>query len=311
MTFKALFANVRAFKTSFRTKVCFNKTNNFSNNKLQCIFFLRIQIWHGFFKIKKYAREIIMRQIFSIMLLIVTCSLRLYATESKSEQVFNDFKSPIETKARTIFYIGSTLTLALALSEDITSDPLQVEAIEHRPLGNTGTDLGRLAGAQVPNLVYTAGMLSYAYFTNDNKQRDRGNLMFRTLIYSNAATYLLKNIVREPRPDGSGEKDAFPSGHTNNAFAFASVIGAEHGWGWGTLAYTYATTVAYSRLNDNRHLLHHITGAATIGISYGLSLYYRSHNSNESPPAQNKISDFLFYPTDQLDGLSAIYVLRF
>lgn len=248
-------------------------------------------------------------KIVSILFLFNLFSEQIYAAESNTEQFLNDFKSPAETKASTIFYIGSALTLAFAITEDQTSDPLQEEATENRPWGNTGTKLGRLAGAQVPNLAYTAGMLGYAHIANDIKQRDRGNLMFRTLIYSNLSTFLLKNIAREPRPDGSDERDAFPSGHTNNAFAFASVIGAEHGLAWGTLAYSYATVVAYSRLNDNRHLLHHVTGGATLGIGYGLGLYYRSHDKKVSHDDEN--SQFLFYPNDQLDGLAAIYNVNF
>ena len=226
-----------------------------------------------------------------------------------SKLIWDDFKSPVTTDAKYVFYVGTALSIGFAIFEDQTSDPLQQEAIEHKPLGNIASDAGKLAGALVPNIAYTVGMLGYALMTDDMRQRNRGNLMARATIYAHSVTTILKYAVREPRPDGSGEKVSFPSGHTTGAFSFATVVAAEHSWYWGVLAYSYAALIAYGRMNDNKHLLHDVVGGATIGASYGLSLYFRDHRKRTE--ASGSQSQFLFYPTDRLDGLNGIFIATF
>lgn len=219
------------------------------------------------------------------------------AEESLGEQTWEDFKSPYTTPVRPYFLIGSALAITFAILEDTVSDPLQAKTINNRPLGNFASDLGVVAGSLIPNLVYTGGMLLAAAITGNHETRAKGNLMFRATAYAHATTTALKFIIREPRPDSSGEKVSFPSGHSTGAFSFASVIHAEHGWIYGGLAYTYATLVAYSRMNDNRHLLHDVVAGATIGASFGLGLHYRKERKVYGA---NYALQML--PTEKLDG---------
>ncbi|RYZ64986.1 MAG: hypothetical protein EOP05_21260, partial [Proteobacteria bacterium] len=174
-------------------------------------------------------------------LVLAPVSANASAEESLGEQTWNDFKSPYSTPVRPYFLVGSALAITFAIFEDSVSDPLQVRTISDRPLGNFASDLGVLAGSLTPNLIYAGGMLLTAAITGNHETRAKGNLMLRATAYSQATTTALKFIIREPRPDGSGEKVSFPSGHSTGAFSFASVIQAEHGWIYGGLAYTYAT----------------------------------------------------------------------
>lgn len=219
------------------------------------------------------------------------------AEETLGEQTWNDFKSPYTTPVRPYFLTGAALAITFAILEDTVSDPLQAKTISNRPLGNFASDLGVLAGSLIPNLLYTGGMLLTATITGNHETRAKGNLMFRATAYAHATTTILKFIVREPRPDGSGEKVSFPSGHSTGAFSFASVIHAEHGWIYGGLAYTYATLVAYSRMNDNRHLLHDVVAGATIGASFGLGLHYRKERQ-----VYGNTYAIQMLPTERLDG---------
>ena len=248
-----------------------------------------------------------------LFLFIAFCFVLLsQASASESaDLVWDDFKSPITTDAKYVLYTGSVLTIGLAIFEDQTSDPLQAETIEHRPLGKLASNAGKLAGNLIPNLAYTAGMFGYAVMTKDRKQRDRGNLMARATIYAQGVTTALKHIVREPRPDGSGEKVSFPSGHATTVFSFATVVATEHAWYWGALAYSYAALVAYGRMNDNRHLLHDVLGGATIGASYGLSLYLRNHRNRAETSSSQPQSQFLLYPADRLNGLGVSFISDF
>ncbi len=222
---------------------------------------------------------------------------RASAEESLGEQTFNDFASPYTTPVRPWFLLGSALAITFAIFEDQVSDPIQARTTESRPLGNFASDLGNFAGSLIPNIAYAGSMLVTAAITGNNETRAKGNLMVRATTYAQLTTTALKYVIREPRPDGSGEKVSFPSGHSTGAFSFASVIQAEHGWIYGGLAYTYATLVAYSRMNDNRHLLHDVVAGATIGASFGLGLHYRQERQ-----VYGMTYALSLLPTETLDG---------
>lgn len=225
------------------------------------------------------------------------CAAEEENSRNFAENAWEDLKSPYTTPARPVLLWGSGLAIGLALLEDQISDPLQERANTGRPLGVTPTNLGALAGALIPNIAYASAMLIGAASTSDGRMLSNAEVMIKATIYSQLTTHALKYIVREPRPDGSGEKVSFPSGHATSAFSFASVIQAEHGWIYGGLAYTYATLVAYGRMNDNRHYLHDVVAGATIGASYGLGLYFRS--KNETYDSKRQIS---VLPTSDLQG---------
>jgi len=60
----------------------------------------------------------------------------------------------------------------------------------------------------------------------------------------------LKYTVRRERPDHSSGY-AFPSGHSADTFALATVIAGHPGFGWSLIGYAAASYVAMSRLHDN------------------------------------------------------------
>lgn len=195
---------------------------------------------------------------------------------------FYDMASPVTTRAAIIFWPGAIATGTLAALEDQVSDPAAQEANEDKPLG-VSSKYGDLMGQAIPNALFTLGAVSYGYFNDDKVAYRRARHMFRATIHAGLMTQILKNIVREPRPGNKESKVSFPSGHTATAFAFASVIGADYGWGWGIPAYTLAAFVGFSRMNDNQHYFHDVVGGATLGISYGLGVYYNMIGQLETP----------------------------
>lgn len=183
--------------------------------------------------------------------------------------------SPFTTSAAPYFYSGAVLTISLSVFEDQISDPLQRETIEARPLGWFATRVGEFAGAMVPNVIYIVIMFGNGLWKHDRQSLRRAKVMWNSSLFSVIAANLIKVIILEPRPDGS-DRFSFPSGHTTAAFSFAAAIGAIHGWALGVPAYAYSLLVAYGRMNDNRHYLHDIVGAATIAISYAIAARDRS-----------------------------------
>jgi membrane-associated phospholipid phosphatase len=82
---------------------------------------------------------------------------------------------------------------------------------------------------------------------------------------------------------------SFPSGHTINAFAFASTVTRETQFWWphsawyvGTVFYGGATLMGLSRIYNNQHWASDVMGGAAIGTLIGVKVvkYTHSHPGN-------------------------------
>lgn len=188
-----------------------------------------------------------------------------------------DLSSPFRPEAKPWFLGGVGITTLAAVFKDEVGDPIQDEVSQHKPLKGTskiGDNLGQLA----PNFLYSAAMFAHYYMTRNEESARLGYLMAKASLYSGAVTTVLKYAVQQPRPYDHRIRNSFPSGHSTSAFAFAAVVGAEHGWKWGVPAYLMAAFVGFSRMNDNKHLLQDVLAGASIGIGYGIGLSAIDHD---------------------------------
>lgn len=201
-----------------------------------------------------------------------------------AKDIGSDWSSPLYIKeARPYIYTGTITTGLLVLFRDGVVEPFQ-EQSQKTPLMNKDlSDFGDLMGQLVPNILYMSGNYLHYKLKDQKESLNRSILMLKATLYSGATTMALKRIVNERRPD-KGDRLSFPSGHSTTAFAFASVVAMEHEWYWGAGAYSLATLVGMSRINDNVHYLHDVVFGATIGTAFGVSLYY----------LQKKNSDYAF-----------------
>lgn len=141
-----------------------------------------------------------------------------------------------------------------------------------KPLGNLGA-IGDVIGYGFLNGVYTLAM-AWDGWGNDNlRAKQNAELMARASAYTLATTMLLKTVISEQRPGYPDDDQSFPSGHAAASFAFASVVTARHGWGWGSVAHAAAGFIAVSRVNDDFHYLHDIIAGATIGAAYAWGVH--------------------------------------
>jgi membrane-associated phospholipid phosphatase len=227
--------------------------------------------------------------------------------ETFGQMMWRDFSSPVTTRAWIPLVAGSGLTgLAYATRGDI-QEPLQRNWSVNKPLGDA-SKVGDIMGQVVPNAIYFLAMYGdYYWGTQNKKSRQRALLMFKATAYSGGWAIAIKSLYHEPRPNNS-TSDSFPSGHATTAFAFAAVVGAEHKWYWGVPAYALATFVGASRINDNMHQLHDVIAGATIGMSYGLGLYYRLHAGEDG---RLPTSVYQVLPTDRMDGALLTYTREF
>lgn len=191
-----------------------------------------------------------------------------YAQAQEETSILDKWAGPFQSStSRNILYSGAGIATLLYVNRTQIGDPLQAEWSESEPMGELA-DFGDIMGQLVPNILYIGGMHLYR---DEGNNRQRRNLMFDTTLYTGLTVTILKHLVGEERPDGSNDL-SFPSGHTSTAFAFAAVVGIEHDLKWSIPAYTLATIVGASRINDDAHYLHDVVFGATLGISYAYGL---------------------------------------
>jgi hypothetical protein len=182
-----------------------------------------------------------------------------------SNDFLQDWKEPIENEeSQDILLIGSSLTLLLVTQRENFVDPLSEKyGEEEKPMGDLAV-FGDYMGQLVPNFTY----LGYQYWSKDAQAKRRFNYMFKTTLFTGLTTGVLKRTINQRRPH-KGDRLSFPSGHTSTAFAFAGVIHYEYNnTTYSALAFSMATIVGLSRINDHAHYLHDVVFGASLGLAY-------------------------------------------
>lgn len=216
------------------------------------------------------------------------------AQKTTWETMKSEWKSPFyDDEALEVLTYGTVITAFMALHREDHFDRIQEKMAEDDPMGKYHV-IGDYGGKLVPNLFY----MGWWYYKG---RKDRFWLMTKASFYAGMTTTVLKKTFNEPRPH-KGDNNSFPSGHTTTAFAFASVVAMEHETVYGVSAYALATYVGLSRMNDNAHYLHDVVFGATLGISYGISLW------NQQQKAKKVASTpFILVPFEDGAILSSVY----
>jgi len=126
------------------------------------------------------------------------------------------------------------------------------------------------------------------------RARDAGRIGVEALIDTEIAVTILKAITQRPRPEIKGESvaffkggDAFPSGHSIQAWALARVFAREFPEHkiYPILAYSMASTVSVSRFAGRRHSASDALAGATMGFFIGDFVYRHHHAPSEKSKA--------------------------
>jgi membrane-associated phospholipid phosphatase len=184
-----------------------------------------------------------------------------------------------EGNAWALIAVGGAST-ALLLSDEHTSARLGDNVGRFR-ISNNVSRVGAWYGvAGVTGAFYLVGRT-----TGNAKARETGVLCAEALIDGLIVGQALKAIAQRKRPlDQPGEAQffnggsAFPSGHSVNAWALASVVAHEYDNLPAQIsAYALAGLVSVSRFTGRRHYLSDIFVGGAIG--YGIGSYvYRAHH---------------------------------
>jgi membrane-associated phospholipid phosphatase len=157
------------------------------------------------------------------------------------------------------------------------------------------TPLGSYAAVGVSVASLGAGLL----FKNA-ELRDTGRDAIEAEIFAaGIITPILKKTVGRLRPSQGSDADeyhpfsndqSFPSGHSTEAFAVASVFAARsRGWVVPVIAYTLASGVALARINDRAHFASDVVAGAIIGTAVGHTVVRLHAPEGEKPISWNLV----------------------
>lgn len=147
------------------------------------------------------------------------------------------------------------------------------------------TPFGGGRAMQVSALLIGTGWLMH----NDNVFGAGRDSLEAELWAAGLVTPILKDTFGRARPNTNegtwrfhgfttnNARESFPSGHATNAFAAATAISAHSdGWLVPTIAYSIATGVACSRVNDRAHFVSDVVAGALIGraVARGIVVHH-------------------------------------
>ena len=153
-------------------------------------------------------------------------------------------------------------------------------------------------------MIIGLGLYTYGRLADNERAADLGLHGTEALILGGQLAIGMKGLAGRARPSvnvddphnysfmrgfkGPDDYRAFPSGHATVAFAVAAAVTSETKRWWGTKAawlvgsvlYTGAAGVAWSRMYDNRHWATDVLTGAAIGTFTGLKVVHYHHTTN-------------------------------
>jgi len=161
--------------------------------------------------------------------------------------------------------IGSGATATSRLGDDAT-----VRYFERHPMRSYG-NTGKLLGTGFVAAAASTAVFGIGQYANGDRFKAAAYDMSQAVVVNFFYTAVIKEAVRRDRPDRSDHR-SFPSGHSSNAFACATVWSEQYGWKAAVPGYLAAGLIAGSRLATKKHHLSDIVGGATLGVIVGKSV---------------------------------------
>lgn len=163
--------------------------------------------------------------------------------------------------------------IAMDLSQGLKNTQLSFHDAHLRDFHTAADNILLYVPAAIPYGLDLIGIRS------KNDIANRTAILIKGEILLTATGYLLKHTIHEWRPDGSNHY-SFPSGHTLQVFATATMLSEEYRdkYKWMPYAaYGLATGVGLLRLANNKHYLGDVLVGAGLGI-LSMKLAYWTHH---------------------------------
>jgi hypothetical protein len=151
--------------------------------------------------------------------------------------------------------------------------------------------------------IYGLGAVSGAFYLigrkqNDDRARETGLLSAEAMVDSVIVEGVLKGITQRARPMDGVERSeffdggsSFPSGHSTQAWAVATVIANEYRDRRAVqiAAYGAATAVSVARFTGHKHYVSDVVAGSAMGWAIGRYVYNAHHRSGA-------VSQFMMFP---------------
>jgi membrane-associated phospholipid phosphatase len=111
------------------------------------------------------------------------------------------------------------------------------------------------------------GTYALGHAIGNDRVRSVGVDLVQAQLLNAVLTQGIKFASSRRRPDGGSH--SFPSGHTSGTFATAMVLSRQFGWKAAVPAYTVASYVAASRVQENHHYISDVVFGAAVGMVSG------------------------------------------
>jgi hypothetical protein len=178
------------------------------------------------------------------------------------------------------------VTAALTLPA-IAWDDDGMKYFEQHPHENFGK-IGSQMGGSIAVAGLTIGFFSAAQISQGERFYASTYDVSQAIIVNQVWTQVMKVAVRRTRPDESN-RVSFPSGHSSNAFAAATVIG-RHYPKLIVPGYGVATYIAISRMAANKHHFSDIVFGSGFGYGVGRLVVRRNSRAPDAPGANQTVT---------------------
>jgi membrane-associated phospholipid phosphatase len=256
----------------------------------------------------------------NVVLLVTTVAL---SAEAQVQDTINK-KTPLLVGKDALLLGAFTIgTFAVAPVDIAVAKRLQdPRAQENLFLRRSATGLRILA--EPGSLLAGAGLYALGRANGQRRVQSLGVHSVESILIADVLGGTIKLVAGRARPyvnidnpadfqlfrglSGGHAYQSFPSGHTINAFAFASALTRETQFWWphkafyvGTVFYGGATLMGLSRIYNNQHWASDVVGGAAIGTLIGLKVvkYTHSHPGNrvDNKLIKGKGGKSVMYPT--------------
>ena len=175
---------------------------------------------------------------------------------------YNFTKGLFSLKNLEPLVLGTMGTGAVTTVDDEVTDALR----------DSANRLGEVGDAAAYYVVggTTGSLLLLTPFIEHQKFRAFTFTLTHAVILNNTLALGLKAAVSRTRPNMVND-NSFPSAHTSNSVAFATVVAKQLGNRYGLPFYIVAGAIALSRLEQGAHWLSDLTAGATIGYISGIT----------------------------------------
>lgn len=186
--------------------------------------------------------------------------------------------APLHARQGEAMWLGP---LAAGLLVSIKSDrQVSHEMSENRSYRDFSGKVS-VFGNQYTSIAVPLGMYLAGRGFKNERLRRTGLLGLAAVAHASTVVHTLKTITARQRPEDGTHRglfwrsgDSFPSGHSANAWALATVIAHEYSdkkWvRW--LSYGSASAISFSRIGHGRHFTSDVLVGSTIGMLIGRHL---------------------------------------